>query len=139
MRSGWNRLVVRKSLKHMVVQVVRARREGDVTLASSHSKELRKYGWTISTSNTPAAYLTGYLCGLRAVKTGIEKAVLDMGIQPMVPGSKVFAALKGARDAGLDVSCSDDVLPSEERWKGTHLGADSLVGTVVQKMKEARP
>ena len=53
----------------------------------------------MATSNIPAAYLTGYLCGLRARKKGIKKAVLDLGLERVVKGSRIFAALAG----GLNV------------------------------------
>lgn len=136
-RSGWNRLVVRKSLKHMTVQVITAERTGDFTVASSHSSELKKHGWNASTSNIPAAYLTGYLCGLRAKKAGIEKAALDVGLQRVIPGSRIFAALAGAVDAGLHVPLDEDILPSEERKRGVHIGVESLVDTVLKNIEEA--
>ena len=136
-RSGWDRLTVRKSLKHMAVQIIRAQREGDYTLASSHSAELKQYGWNGSCSNIPAAYLTGYLCGLRAKKAGIEKAVLDVGVQRVVYGSRSFAALAGASDAGLDIPFSEEVLPSEKRRKGAHIKKEKLFETVLKKIQEA--
>lgn len=136
-RSNRDRLVVRKSLKHMTVQVVQGKREGDFTLASSHSLELKKYGWDKATSNIPAAYLTGYLCGLKAKKAGIEKAVLDLGLQRVIKGSRVFAALAGAVDAGLQIPLSEEVLPAEERRRGTHIGAGSLFDTVLKNIEEA--
>lgn len=136
-RSGWNRLVVRKSLKHMTVQVIKAEKKGDFTLASSHSSELKKHGWTAPTGNIPAAYLTGYLCGLRAKKAGIEKAALDVGLQRVVPSSRIFAALAGAADAGLDIPLSEDVLPSEDRKRGAHIGVEPLFDTVLKNIEEA--
>ena len=136
-RSGQNRLTVRKSLKHTTVQVIMAKREGDYTLAASHSSELKKYGWKGSTSNTPAAYLTGYLCGLRALKAGVERAVLDLGIQRVISGSKNFAALAGAVDAGLDIPYSEKVLPAEERKRGAHIGKEKLFDTVLKNIQEA--
>ena len=136
-RSGWNRLVVRKSLKHMRVQVIKAEKQGDITLASSHSSELKKYGWTKSMSNTPAAYLTGYLCGIRAKKAGIKKAVLDIGIQRVIPGSTLFAALKGAIDAGVEIPHNETILPPEERRKGAHIKAEALFDAVLKNMQEA--
>lgn len=135
-RSGWKRLVVRKSLKHMAVQVVEAHQKGDRTLASSHSSELHKFGWTRSCSNVPAAYLTGYLCGLKARKEGIERAVMDLGLQRVVRGCRAFAALAGVVDAGVEVPLSEDVLPSPERRKGAP-ACGELVDTVVKNMKEA--
>ncbi|MBU6998786.1 MAG: 50S ribosomal protein L18 [Theionarchaea archaeon] len=136
-RSGRDRLVVRKSLKHVAVQVVRAETQGDKTLACAHSGELKSFGWSLPTSNIPAAYLTGYLCGVRALKEGIEKAVLDIGVNRIVPGSRLFAALKGAADAGLDIPYGETILPSEDRIKGAHITAGDAVDSVLKNMKEA--
>jgi len=36
-------------------------------------------------------------------------------------GSKIYAVLKGASDAGLEIPHSPDILPSEERIKGGHI------------------
>jgi large subunit ribosomal protein L18 len=138
-RSRWDRFVVRKTLKHMVVQVIRAHPDGDVTLAAAHSSELTKYGWDASTSNIPAAYLTGYLCAIRAHDKGIEKAVLDIGIQRVVPGSRIFAALQGAVEAGMDIPHSTDILPSDKRKKGAHIGTEKLFDTVVKTIEEGAP
>lgn len=136
-RSGHHRLVVRKSLKHMTVQIAQAKKEGDYILVSSHSTELKPYGWDKATSNIPAAYLTGYLCGLRAKKAGITTAVLDMGLQRIIPGSRIFAALIGAVDAGLEVPLSEEVLPSPERKQGAHIGTKTLFTAVKKKIEEA--
>jgi len=40
-----------------------------------------------------------------------------------VKGSRVFAALKGAVDAGLKVPHSESILPDESRIKGEHIAA----------------
>ncbi|EDY35873.1 hypothetical protein ABOONEI_1072, partial [Aciduliprofundum boonei T469] len=85
---------------------------------------LKKYGWKGSFKNTPAAYLTGYLAGKLALKKGIEEAVLDIGLQSPVKGSRVFAALKGMVDAGLYVPHSEEVYPSEDRIKGEHISEE---------------
>ena len=120
-RSGKQRLVVRPSLKHISAQIVRATTSGDVTLASAHSKELGKLGWKGHTSNLPAAYLVGLLCGYRARKEGIGESILDMGMQAPAPGGRVFAVLKGVVDAGLKVPHGEGVLPAEERIRGDHI------------------
>lgn len=121
LRSGKQRLVVRPSLKHISAQIVRATTSGDVTLASAHSKELEKLGWKGHTSNLPAAYLVGLLCGYRARKEGIGESILDMGMQAPAPGGRVFAVLKGVVDAGLKVPHGEGVLPAEERIRGDHI------------------
>ena len=134
LRSGKLRLVVRKTLKHVIAQIVRATATGDYTLVSAHSRELaRDYGWRGYTGNLPAAYLVGYLTGLKARKRGVEEAILDIGLHAATRGAKVFAALKGAVDAGLKVPHSEEVLPSEDRVRGVH------IAEYAKKLKEENP
>ncbi|RLF17607.1 MAG: 50S ribosomal protein L18 [Thermoprotei archaeon] len=119
--SGKPRFVVRKTARHIIVQVVRALPIGDHILVSAHSNELRRYGWLGDTNNTPAAYLVGLLAGLKALKKGIKEAIPDIGLHRPVPHSRVFAAIKGAIDSGLKVPCSPEVWPSEDRIRGEHI------------------
>ncbi|MEB3779371.1 MAG: 50S ribosomal protein L18 [Desulfurococcales archaeon] len=120
--SGKPRLVVRRTNEYYWVQVIEARIEGDRILAAAHSRELAKhYGWLGDYNNTSAAYLTGLLAGYRALLAGVEEAVLDIGLQAPVRGSRVFAALKGALDAGLRVPHSEEILPDVERIRGEHV------------------
>lgn len=119
--SGKPRLVVRKSLKHIWAQIVMPDEKGDSVLVSSHSKELPDYGWNCSCSNTPAAYLTGLLCGVKARNAGIEEAILDMGLRDVVKGSAVFACLKGFADAGVPIPFNESVVPSDDRLTGQHI------------------
>ncbi len=119
--SGKPRLVARKTLNHIIAQVVEARVEGDHVLVAAHSSELRKFGWLASCDNTPAAYLTGLLAGYRALKAGIKEAILDIGLHRPTRGARVFAVLKGAVDAGLKVPYSEEILPSEDRIRGEHI------------------
>ncbi|MCE4604096.1 MAG: 50S ribosomal protein L18 [Aeropyrum sp.] len=123
-KSGKPRLVVRISNQYVWVQLVEARIEGDRVLAAAHSRELGKiYGWKGDGNNTCAAYLTGYLAGLRAVNKGVMEAILDVGLHKPVSGSRVFAALKGALDAGVKIPYSDEILPSDERIKCEHVAS----------------
>ena len=64
-----------------------------------------------SGKNTSSAYLTGYLCGKKALKEGIEGAVLDLGLKTSINGSKIYAALKGAVDAGMNIPHNESILP----------------------------
>ncbi len=121
--SGLPRLVVRKTNTNMIVQLVNAEIVGDKTVASAISGELGTYGWSLSTGNLPAAYLTGLLAGRRAKERGVETAVLDLGLNPPIKGSRVYAALKGAIDAGLEVPHDPEILPDESRLKGDHIVA----------------
>ncbi|MBC7219000.1 MAG: 50S ribosomal protein L18 [Hadesarchaea archaeon] len=121
LRAKKPRLVVRISLRHISAQVLNFTPQGDVVLVSAHSKQLENFGWKDGTSNLPAAYLVGLLCGYRAVKAGIREAVLDIGMRHPTKGAKIFAVLKGALDAGLQVPHQEEILPSEERISGTHI------------------
>ncbi len=132
LKSGSSRFVVRKSLENMRIQVIEFNPSGDKTLASAFSVELEKFGWKGGNGNIPAAYLTGLLAGVRAKKSGIGEAVLDMGLQTSTKGSRIYAALKGAVDAGLSVSHSEDVLPAEERVSGKHIQGRDMKKTFAE-------
>ncbi|MFX0086859.1 MAG: 50S ribosomal protein L18 [Candidatus Hodarchaeota archaeon] len=120
-RSNMVRAVVRVTNSHCIVQFVKALIKGDNTLSAAHTRELKNYNWNGATSNIPSAYLIGYLAGLRAKKNGISEAILDIGLNPPIYGSRVFAALKGIIDAGIEIPHSDKVFPDENRLNGTHI------------------
>lgn len=124
LRARLPRAVVRTTLRNTSVQVVEYDAKGDRILASAHSNELRDLGWKASTGNLPAAYLTGYLAGMRAKKKGVDEAVLDIGLKEPVKGAACFATLKGLLDAGVEIPHSEDILPGEDRLKGKHINAD---------------
>lgn len=120
-KSNRNRAVVRVTNNHCLVQFVKAQITGDETLSASHSRELKNFNWNSATSNLPSAYLVGFLAGLKAKNVGIADAILDIGHNPPVYGSRIFAALKGIIDAGVDVPHSDKIFPTENRLNGTHI------------------
>lgn len=117
------RLVVRKTNRHIICQIITAHIEGDKTHVAVNSAELRKYGYEGSLKNTPAAYLTGMLLAVRAMKAGQDGAVLDIGLHRATRGARVFAALKGAVEAGFDIPHNEEILPDDERCKGEHIAA----------------
>ncbi len=121
--SGTPRLIVRFSSKYVYAQLAEATVSGDKILAAACSKELEKLGWKASYQNTSAAFLTGLLLGKRALAGGVEEAILDIGLRKPSAGACVFAVLKGAVDAGLQVPHDEDVLPSEERLRGEHVAS----------------
>jgi len=121
LKSGKPRLVARKSNKHTTAQLVSPGPDGDETIASAHSSDLEDHGWEAPTGNLPAAYLTGFLAGKRALDAGLEEAVLDIGLNTATPGSKVFAVQEGAIDAGLDIPHNEDVLAEWPRNRGEHI------------------
>jgi large subunit ribosomal protein L18 len=121
LKSGEIRAVVRKSQKSMLIQFISFDPKGDRVLLTSSSYDLEEYGWQGSVSNTPSAYLAGYLAGKKALETGVKRAVLDIGLQTPQKGSKIFASLKGIVDAGVSIPHSEEILPSEERIRGEHI------------------
>ncbi len=123
LKSGKMRLVIRKSLSNISIQFIKFNPEGDETIVSANSTELKKFGWN-RTGNIPAAYLTGLLAGKKAKEKKVEEAVLDLGLQTSTKGSRLYAALKGVLDSGIKVPHSEDVLPSEDRIRGRHISEE---------------
>ncbi len=119
--SGKPRFSVRPTTKHLSVQLFESGPKGDVVLAAAHSTELREFSWKAPCGNLPAAYLTGLLAGMRAQKKGIGSAVADIGLKGKTPGSRVFAAVKGAIDSGLAIPHDPEILPKTERIQGGHI------------------
>ena len=115
------RLVVRKSLKHISLQLIEYNQTGDKIVASAHSRELNKHGWKAGTGNTSAAYLTGLLL---AKKTKQKLAcVLDIGQYTSVKGCILYAAAQGAADGGLQVPFAKEIAPSMNRIRGEQVAA----------------
>lgn len=123
LKSGKHRLVVRKSLKYIRTQIIEFDEASDKTIVAVSSDALPKMGWKFACDNAPAAYLTGLLIGRAAKNKKIDKAVADVGLQSPTKGSRVYAAVKGAIDAGLDIPCDTKMFPSEERISGKHIAA----------------
>jgi len=118
--SGRPRIVARNSLKNSSVQIVIAKPVGDFVLAAANSRELTKFGWKAPTGNVPAAYLTGFLCGLKAKAKGVSGAILDIGLVAPTKGSKLFAVLSGVVDAGVPVP-HDEAKIVKDMVKGEHI------------------
>jgi large subunit ribosomal protein L18 len=104
LKSGSHRLVVRKSVDNISAQIVEYHPDGDKVIASAHSRELIGKGWKLSRKSVPAAYLTGLLLGKKAKEDG--EIIADFGMHPSTPGSRLYAVVKGALDAGIKVKVS---------------------------------
>ena len=53
------------------------------------------------------------------------------------PGARVFAALKGAVEAGLEIPHGEEILPSDERAKGAHIAAyNKNAGDIVKNVEQ---
>ena len=122
--SGKPRLVVRGSVRNMVAQIILARVHGDQVIASAHSRELtRDFGWKASRGNIPSAYLTGFLCGMKAKVKGTNEAILDIGLQSPVNGTRIFATAKGVSDAGVNIPYGEVKIPEDEKINGKHIAS----------------
>ena len=119
--AGKPRLVIRPSLRNITVQIVEYHPKGDKIVVSAHSSELDKLGWKFNKGNLPAAYLTGLLAGKKAKDKGLKEIILDIGLNSPIKGARIFACLKGVVDASINVPVSEEILPEENRIKGTHI------------------
>lgn len=115
------RMVVRKSGRGIVVQFVEFSPRGDRVLACGLSPSLRKFGWA-PRCNSPTAYLCGMLAAKAAGKKGVKEFNLDIGMQTPSKGSVVFAALRGAMDAGLKTNYPGGMI-EDPRINGSHIEA----------------
>jgi len=137
------RFVVRIMNKDIVCQIIAADLTHDVVIASAHSHELARYGIKYGLTNYAAAYATGLLLA-RRVNTKFNlpyegntevngelfqvehqeegprpfRALLDVGLARTTSGARVFGALKGAADGGLDVPHNDHRFPGSKRVDG---------------------
>ena len=124
LRGRKPRAVVRISNSRPTCQLVDWSVSGDLVKISVTGSELsKKYGWPadFSKKSVPASYLVGFAMGKAAIAQGAEEAILDIGLAASTPGNRVFSALKGMVDAGLDIPHSDGILPDEGRVNGTHI------------------
>jgi len=124
------RLIVRISNRDITCQIAYARIEGDRIVCAAYSHELPRYGVKVGLTNYAAAYCTGLLVARRILnKLGLEslysgctdvngdeylvepvdegpaafRCYLDVGLTRTTTGARVFGAMKGAVDGGLNI------------------------------------
>jgi len=132
------RLIVRFTNKDIVCQIAYAKIEGDVIVCAAYAHELPRYGIKVGLTNYAAAYCTGLLCARRLLQKynlgdkyegqtevdgehftvednddgpGAFRAYLDVGLKRTSTGARVFGAMKGAADGGLDIPHSTRRFP----------------------------
>ena len=110
------------------VQVLKPGMTGDKVIASAHSRYLLEKGWKGSRKSIPAAYLTGYLAGKKALSQGAKDAILYTGTKRYT--QRVAAALKGLVDSGLQVPADSETFPPNERINGEHLTVKNEVSKI---------
>jgi large subunit ribosomal protein L18 len=123
LKSRKLRLVVRKTNKHIIAQLIRYTPDGDRVLVGLSSASLKKLGWDLSTKSIPASYLTGLLLGKNALEKKFQEAILDLGLITPIKGSKIFAVVKGAQEAGLKISVAKETFPIKDRIQGKHIAS----------------
>ncbi len=118
LKSEKPRLVIRKTNKYIILQIIQSQNAKDKIIAGITTKELLKQGWPEekkgSLKSLSAAYLGGYLLGK---KSEIPEVILDTGLIPNTKASRVYAALKGISDAGIKINFDEKIIPSEEKLK----------------------
>merc|ERR1712007_37677 len=141
------RMIVRFSNKDITCQIAYARLEGDRVVAAAYSHELPKYGVKVGLTNYAAAYCTGLLLARRLLKQlnldgayegnkdingevfcvednddgpGAFRACLDVGLARTTTGAKIFGAMKGAADGGIDIPHSEKRSPGYDKEAGEY-------------------
>jgi len=132
------RLIVRFTNKDVICQIAYARIEGDVIVCAAYSHELPRYGIKVGLTNYAASYCTGLLLARRLLKKykldtlyigceevtgdqycvediegkpGAWRAYLDVGLARTTTGARIFGAMKGAADGGIDIPHSTKRFP----------------------------
>ncbi|XP_056633510.1 60S ribosomal protein L5 [Diorhabda carinulata] len=132
------RLIVRFSNRNITCQIGYSRIEGDKILCAAYSHELPRYGIKTGLTNYAAAYATGLLLARRLLKKlgldnlyagnteingdeynvenvdsgpGAFRCYLDTGLNRTSTGARVFGAMKGAVDGGLNIPHSTKRFP----------------------------
>lgn len=110
------------------VQILKPEMTGDKVIASAHSRYLVQKGWKGSRKSIPAAYLTGYIAGKKALGKGSNGAILYTGTKKYT--QRMAAALKGVVDAGLEVPADSETFPPVERINGEHLAIKNDISQI---------
>jgi len=138
------RFVVRVTNTNVICQVIAAKMIGDETLAAAYSKEVTLFGAKAGFTNYAACYATGLLLARRLLtKLGLAskyegskevtgkvfeveetgdgprpfRAYLDVGLARTTTGARIFGALKGAVDGGLNIPHSASRFPGWNKEK----------------------
>lgn len=123
LKGGFLRVVVRKTNRNIIMQIVEYKVDGDIILKGVNSSELIKYGWD-PRCNIPTAYLTGLLLS-KKFNDKDKELVLDTGLSNPIKGSIIFAGAKGCIDFGLKLKSNIEF--DEERLSGKHISKFALL------------
>jgi len=130
LRSEKPRIVFRKSNKYITGQFIKSENAQDYVITGTTSKELLFYGWPKekigSLKSLPACYLTGFLLGKKVLEKSKEDCVFDIGVLRNIKKSRIYAFLKGAKDAGVRINAKEKVFPDERRLRGDSIGLKEI-------------
>ncbi|MDH3278163.1 MAG: 50S ribosomal protein L18 [Nitrosopumilus sp.] len=130
-------ITINISNENTQVQILKPEIKGDKVVASAHSRYLLEKGWKGSRKSVPAAYLTGYIAGKKALGKGSNDAILYTGTKKYT--QRMAAALKGVIDAGLKVPAGSEAFPPENRINGEHLTVKNDISQIKSSIdKEAK-
>jgi len=132
LKGDYPRLVVRKTNKYIIMQIIESKHAQDKVLYSVITKDLLKQGWPEnkkgSLKSLAASYLAGLLLGNKAKDKIKGKIILDTGLIPSTKGSRVYAVVKGVADSGIKIDFNEKVMPSEERIKADYEFFEQIKG-----------
>lgn len=114
LKSVHPRVVVRKTNRYMLIQLVRSQNAQDTVVLSVSSKELLDNGWPANLSGSLKSLAAGYLTGLLAAKkitTTSKHAILDMGMHRNAKKGRIYSVLKGLVDGGVTIAHGPESLP----------------------------
>jgi large subunit ribosomal protein L18 len=137
LKSGKNRIVIRRTNRYFEVQLVESHEAQDKVLVGVNSKQLLENGWDKklvgSLKSTPAAYLTGLLLA-KKISDKKDEVILDIGMARHISGSRIYAVAKGLVDGGVSLKINESVFPSEEKLVGKK-ELKAMISKVKEKLK----
>lgn len=135
LKSEHKRLVCRKTNRYIIAQIIESHEAQDKILIGIDSKILLSKGWpkeeTGRLKSLIAAYLTGFAIGKLALEKKIKRANFDIGMNRSINRSRLYAVLKGALDAGMDIPHDKKALPNESDFK-----RNEKLKNIIDKIKE---
>ncbi len=135
LKSGLARIVIRRTNRYFIAQIVKSEEAKDQTVLGVNSKDLLEFGWDEKLSGSlksiPAGYLTGYLLAKKAKKGDY---IVDLGMTKKHNGGRVYSVIAGLIDGGLKLKANEKIFPSKERLNGEHL--QPKVKEMITKVKE---
>ena len=115
LKSEKPRVVVRKTNRYIIGELVTTSVAQDKVIVYTNSKELLSRGWPKELSGSlkslSACYLTGYLLGK---KSKVKDGIFDIGLQRNIKKSRLFAFLRGLVDSGFNIAHNEESLPKKE-------------------------